>query len=134
MSDTALNTETIIITPELLGLIAEFDEFKGAWRALGTLAPEKLLALHRVATIESIASSTRIEGSKRSDQEVEQLLANFEIKSFVTHDEQKVVSMGEIIRLTGASRNTLKQQLRQLVEKGHLVRYGGGRTTRYTLT
>jgi Fic family protein len=44
------------------------------------------------------------------------------------------VSMGEIIRLTGASRNTLKQQLRQLVEKGHLVRHGGGRTTWYTLT
>jgi len=43
------------------------------------------------------------------------------------------VSMGEIIKLTGASRNTLKQQLRQLVEKGHLVRQGGGRTTWYTL-
>jgi Fic family protein len=43
------------------------------------------------------------------------------------------VSAGEIIRLTGASRNTLKQQFRQLVDKGHLVRHGGGRTTWYTL-
>ena len=48
----------IPITPEVLTLIAEIDEFKGAWRALGTLAPERLSALRRVATIESIGSST----------------------------------------------------------------------------
>ena len=67
---------TLKITPEILGFIAELDEFKGAWRALGTLAPERLSALRRVATIESIGSSTRIEGSKLSDREVEKLLAN----------------------------------------------------------
>jgi len=99
MSDTALNTETIIITPELLGVIAEIDEFKGAWRALGTLAPERLSALRRVATIESIGSSTRIEGSKLSDREVEQLLANLEIKSFATRDEQEVVGCAEVMDL-----------------------------------
>jgi len=33
-----LITESLRITPEILGLIAEIDEFKGAWRALGTLA------------------------------------------------------------------------------------------------
>jgi len=43
------------------------------------------------------------------------------------------VSMGDIIKLTGASRNTLKQQFRQLVDKGHLTMHGGGRTTWYTL-
>jgi hypothetical protein len=31
------NIDTIKITPELLALVAEIDEFKGAWRALGTL-------------------------------------------------------------------------------------------------
>src|SRR6266705_2500523 len=85
-----LNTSTIQITPEVLILIAEIDEFKGAWRALGRLAPERLSALRRVATIESIGSSTRIEGSKLSDREVERLLANLEIKSFATRDEQEV--------------------------------------------
>ena len=69
-----LNTDTIQITPELLALLSEIDEFKGAWRALGTLAPERLNALRRVATIESIGSSTRIEGSKLTDREVERLL------------------------------------------------------------
>jgi len=56
-----LQTSTVQITPEMLSLVAEIDEFKGAWRALGTLAPERLSALRRVATIESIGSSTRIE-------------------------------------------------------------------------
>ena len=55
------------ITPAMLSIIAEIDEFKGAWRVLGTLAPERLVALRRVATIESIGSSTRIEGSRLSD-------------------------------------------------------------------
>jgi Fic family protein len=68
-----LNTDTISITPEILGLVAEIDEFKGAWRALGTLAPQRLNALRYVATIESIGSSTRIEGSKLTDREVERL-------------------------------------------------------------
>ena len=48
-----INTATLEITPELLNLITEIDEFKGAWQALGTLAPERLSALRRVATIES---------------------------------------------------------------------------------
>ena len=71
-----LRTDTIQITPEILSLIAGIDEFKGAWRALGALAPDRLSALRRVATIESIGSSTRIEGSKLSDREVEQLLSD----------------------------------------------------------
>ena len=90
-----LKTGTIQITLEILALIAEIDEFKGAWRALGTLAPERLNALRRVATIESIGSSTRIEGSKLSDREVERLLANLDIKSFATRDEQEVAGYAE---------------------------------------
>jgi Fic family protein len=92
-----LNTDTIKITSELLALVAEIDEFKGAWRALGTLAPERLSALRRVATIESIGSSTRIEGSKLSDREVELLLRNLEIKSFATRDEQEVAGYADVM-------------------------------------
>ncbi len=90
-----INSETINITPEFLGLIAEIDEFKGAWKALGTLAPERLSALRRVATIESIGSSTRIEGSKLSDSEVEKLLSNLSVHSFASRDEQEVAGYAE---------------------------------------
>jgi hypothetical protein len=49
-----LKTGAIQITPELLSLNTRIDEFKGAWRALGTLAPERLSVLRSVATIERV--------------------------------------------------------------------------------
>lgn len=48
------SVKSLEITPEILLLIAEIDEFKGAWRALGNLAPDILVQLLKVATIESI--------------------------------------------------------------------------------
>ncbi|MEQ1591721.1 MAG: Fic family protein [Thiobacillaceae bacterium] len=98
-----LRSDTLQITPEILSLIARIDEFKGAWRALGALAPDRLSALRRVAAIESIGSSTRIEGSKLSDREVEQLLSNLEIKSFATRDQQEVAGYAELMELIFAS-------------------------------
>lgn len=92
-------SDTLQITPEVLGLIARIDEFKGAWRALGTLAPDRLSALRRVATIESIGSSTRIEGSKLNDRDVERLLSNIAIKQFETRDEQEVAGYAELMDL-----------------------------------
>jgi Fic family protein len=93
----ALDTTTLRITPEILSLIAEIDEFKGAWRAIGRIAPERLSGLRRVATIESIGSSTRIEGARLSDREVEALLANIRIGSFTTRDEQEVAGYAEVM-------------------------------------
>jgi Fic family protein len=98
-----LGTDTLKITPEVLTLIARIDEFKGAWRALGRLAPDRLSALRRVATIESIGSSTRIEGSALSDREVEQLLSKLEIKAFATRDEQEVGGYAELMDLVFSS-------------------------------
>ncbi|NCA72154.1 MAG: Fic family protein, partial [Sphingobacteriia bacterium] len=98
-----IQTSILQITPEILALVAEIDEFKGAWRALGTLAPERLSALRRVATIESIGSSTRIEGSRLSDREVEQLLSNLEIQSFGSRDEQEVAGYAQLMETVFAS-------------------------------
>ncbi|GHT93823.1 cell division protein Fic [Betaproteobacteria bacterium] len=92
-------TDTFQITQEVLGLIARIDEFKGAWRALGALAPDRLSALRRVATIESIGSSTRIEGSKLTDREVGRLLSNLAIEKFETRDEQEVAGYAELMEL-----------------------------------
>jgi Fic family protein len=94
-----MKTGSLTITPEMLLLIAEVDEFKGAWRALGQLAPEQLSTLKKVATIESIGSSTRIEGSKLSDREVEVLLGNLSINKFDTRDEQEVGGYSSVMNL-----------------------------------
>lgn len=94
-----IHIDSLLITPEILKLIAEIDEFKGAWRALGNLAPDKLVQLQKVATIESIGSSTRIEGSKLTNRQVEILLANLQIKKFDTRDEQEVAGYAALMTL-----------------------------------
>ncbi len=85
------------ITPQLLALLSELDEFKGAWRALGTLAPDRLNALRHIATVESTGSSTRIEGSALTDREVERLLGRLDIQAFATRDEQEVAGYAEVM-------------------------------------
>lgn len=117
-----LHSNTLTISPEILALIAELDEFKGAWKALGTLAPERLSALRRVATIESIGSSTRIEGSKLTDREVERLLSDIEIKNFESRDEQEVAGYAAVMETVFAdaaeialTENHIKQLHRDLL-------------------
>jgi len=93
----ALDTTTLRITPEILSMVAEIDEFKGVWRAIGRIAPERLSGLRRVAAIESIGSSTRIEGARLSDREVEKLLANLQVGSLATRDEQEVAGYAGVM-------------------------------------
>ena len=119
-----IRSDTLLITPEVLRLIARIDEFKGAWRALGALAPERLSALRRVATIESIGSSTRIEGSKLSDREVERLLSNLQVKSFATRDEQEVAGYADVMDLVFESWQDIpvtENHIKQLHQ--HLLRH-----------
>ncbi|HUA99758.1 MAG TPA: Fic family protein [Terracidiphilus sp.] len=87
--------KNIAITPEILKLIADIDEFKGRWNVIETLAPEKLTGLRRIATIESVGSSTRIEGSKLSDAEVEKLLSGLKTRTFASRDEQEVAGYAD---------------------------------------
>jgi Fic family protein len=89
----------IRITKEILRLIAEIDEFKGQWKALGILAPERLDVLKKVATVESVGSSTRIEGAKLTDREVEKLLTGLEVGSFHSRDEEEVAGYAEAMNL-----------------------------------
>ena len=91
------DTTALRITPEILSQIAEIDEFKGAWRAIGRIAPDRLINLRRVAKIESIGSSTRIDGASLNDRDVENLLADNQIGSFTTRDEQEVVGCAEVM-------------------------------------
>lgn len=91
------------ITQKTLRLIAEIDEFKGQWQALGQLAPDRLSALKKIATIESIGSSTRIEGVKLTDAEIERLLTGLQIHSFRSRDEQEVAGYAELMEMIFSS-------------------------------
>ena len=78
------------IPSDIVNLISEIDEFKGRWAALKNIAPDRLSFLRKVATIASIGSSTRIEGARLTDAQVEELLSNIGRHSFRSRDEEEV--------------------------------------------
>ena len=91
--------QDLTVTADLFRLIGEIDEFKGSWKALGNLAPDRLAALKRVATIESTGASTRIEGANLSDDEVDRLLSGIRSEPFDTRDEQEVAGYADATTL-----------------------------------
>lgn len=99
---------SIEITPELLGLISEIDQFKGSWRAMSTLAPERLAVLKKIATVESIGSSTRIEGAKLTDREVEELLGRMQHMKFSSRDEEEVAGYADAMEHIYGSYDAIK--------------------------
>ncbi len=114
------------ITPDLLKTIGEIDEFKGRWEALGVLAPERLSALKRIATIESVGSSTRIEGVNLSDDEIERFLSGLDASSFRSRDEEEVAGYADLMELVFESytnipltENTIRQLHRTLLRYSH---------------
>lgn len=103
-----MNLNNFEITPDLLNLISEIDEFKGSWKLLKTLSPERLKSLRHVATIESIGSSTRIEGSKLSDAAVEEIMSGLDSRSFSTRDEQEVAGYAQAMDLVYENYDSLQ--------------------------
>lgn len=89
--------EAIKLGNTLTQLIAEIDEFKGRWQLLGKLAPKQLNMFKQVATIESVGSSTRIEGAILSDRQVEKLLFGAKAYSFVSREEQEVAGYARVM-------------------------------------
>ncbi|MEY4482963.1 MAG: hypothetical protein RL693_415 [Verrucomicrobiota bacterium] len=92
-----MNHPNVTITSEILRLVGQLDEFKGQWKAMRTLSPEKLTHLRKVATIESVGSSTRIEGARLTDRQVEDLLGRLNITEFTTRDEQEVAGYAYVM-------------------------------------
>jgi len=77
--------------------LSVIDSFKGSWKAIEGLQSRYLKELRKIATIESIGSSTRIEGAALSDEEVEKLLKTVKITRMQSHDEQEVVGYYEAL-------------------------------------
>ena len=121
--DIIMETPKIQIISEFVKLVAEIDEFKGKWQVLRTLAPDQLARLKQIASIESIGSSTRIEGAKLSDSQVEQLLSDLDIHRFRSRDEEEVAGYAAAMEMVfefhdeiRISENNIKQ-LHQILLK-----------------
>ena len=70
--------------------LSVLDTFKGSWKVKESQQGQYLKELRKIATIESAGSSTRIEGAKLTNEDVEKLLASVKITRFESRDEQEV--------------------------------------------
>jgi Uncharacterized conserved protein len=126
MDMTHKNILSSKVPSDISNLIAEIDEFKGRWEALKNIVPDRLSLLRKVATIASIGSSTRIEGSRLSDPDVDELLTNIGHHSFKNRDEEEIAGYADAMNLIFDSFLEIpisENHIRQL--HGILLKYSG---------
>jgi Fic family protein len=112
--------------------ITQIEELKGRWSAGSNLSPQTLGRLKRSVLITSTGASTRIEGSKLSDEDIEKMLRGISIQKFSNRDEQEVQGYYELLQNVFDSWETLKfteslikhfhKELLKYVEKDKLHR------------
>jgi Fic family protein len=105
----------------IVQLISYIDNFRGKWNIAEKQENRYLKELRKIATIESIGSSTRIEGATLSDQEVQELLKDIQITKLKSRDEQEVIGYYEVLELIYDNYSDIKisesyvKQLHQLL-------------------
>lgn len=87
----------------LLKTISQIDRFDASWSNIEKREGVNLKQLKSIATIQSVGSSTRIEGSKMSDKEVESLLSNMDISKLENRDSQEVAGYSNVLNLISNS-------------------------------
>jgi len=94
-------------THKIYGLISQIDELKGQWKMGANFSPQVSGLLKRSVIVTSSGASTRIEGARLTDEEVEKLLKGLKIKKLVTRDEQEVAGYAELLTNVFDSYKTL---------------------------
>lgn len=89
--ENRVHTFELNIDWKLLSLISNIDRFDATWSSIERKEGQTLKHLKSIATVKSVGASTRIEGSKMSNKEVEVLLDNLDITKIEDRDSQEVV-------------------------------------------
>lgn len=84
---------------QIMNQLAIIDSFKGTWQVIDLKHSKHLKELRKIATIESIGSSTRIEGATLTDSEVEKLLRSVKINKLTSREEQEVVGYYDALKI-----------------------------------
>lgn len=98
----------IKLSSEILGKIAKIDEFKGLWHGSLRLSPQILGRLKSSVIITSTGASTRIEGSRMSDEDVARLLRGLKSNPPKNRDEQEVAGYADLLGRIFDNYKTLK--------------------------
>jgi Fic family protein len=84
---------------QLIKQLSIIDQFKGSWEMIELKDSKHLKELKKIATIESIGSSTRIEGATLTDAEVEKLLKSVKITPLTSREQQEVVGYYDTLQI-----------------------------------
>lgn len=88
----------ITTIPEALwSIINQIDHLKGQWIGGAKLNPQALGRLKRSVLITSTGASTRIEGARLSDEDVERLMRGINVQKFADRDKQEVKGYYELL-------------------------------------
>ena len=90
---------TPLLFQEIIQKLGVVDSFKGGWQRIENKEKKYLKELRNIATIQSIGSSTRIEGATLTDNEVKQLIKSIQINKLDKREEQEVVGYYEALQL-----------------------------------
>lgn len=93
----------ITLNWDLVKMMSHLDRFDAAWTSLERREGQNLKQLKTVATIRSVGASTRIEGSKLNDSEVDALLNSLDTHDLAERDQQEVAGYYEVMELIGTS-------------------------------
>jgi len=85
------------IDPRILERISEIDKIKSHWSAGVRLDPQILAGLKKSVLITSTGASTRIEGAKLSDEDIERMMRGISIQKFSNRDGQEVKGYHELL-------------------------------------
>ena len=83
--------------------ISRIDRFDASWSAIEKREGQSLKELKAIATVRSVGASTRIEGSKMTDDEVGLLIKNLEIAKLEERDQQEVAGYFKTLDIISAS-------------------------------
>ncbi len=89
--ENCVHTFQLNLNWRLLSLISNIDRFDATWSTIERKEGQTLKHLKSIATVKSVGASTRIEGSKMSNKEVEVLLENIDITKIEDRDSQEVI-------------------------------------------
>lgn len=95
-------------TQKIISKIGVIDSFKGKWLAIEKEENQYLRELRKIATIQSIGSSTRIEGATMTNEEVEKLLSNLKINKLKTRNEQEIIGYYDVLEIILENHETIE--------------------------
>ncbi|MBU6389000.1 Fic family protein [Patescibacteria group bacterium] len=123
---SSLSNRLEVIPAYLWLKIAQIDELKGRFIATTSMSPQVLTSLKRSVLITSTGASTRIEGARLSDEDIEKLLRGLSVRTFADRDIEEVKGYYELLdmvfndwRHIHLTENSIKALHRDLLKYAH---------------